>query len=704
MSSSDLDVSLRLRLQQDISKEAPKAERDLKALEATVKKLGRASGADKLGKDISDIGADANRSERRVRELESATRRLGTVKTDAAEAEIRALGTAANKAKRDVDSLHRHIGDGRKYAAVNQPASTLNSTLVSLKGSAMNAFGGLMAFASVDSIVRGLEQLGAQYRKLNNEIVNVAITAEMRNPEAVERIGKSNERLSMRYGVDQMDVNNGRKTFAAAGFGLDQQEAILDPTLKAAVAGDSTGETMATAVIAAQQNMGVKNSEVPAVLDMMAKGSKLGSFEVDAMAKNFPALATMLAGTGRQGTGGWAELVALAQVVRMGAGSQDEAATNLQNLLSKVTSPDTIKNFKEAGVSLPKLKQKADKEGTPYLTAIMDEVMRLTGGDEFKIGELFGDQQAKLALKPLLNNRETYNEFLNKILNESKGTVDEDYAFKHETPAQKAARRAAALEASGDKVGKWYDGLIGPLKDHAVRTINPDYARQEDAYAERQRLKGADLDDLRALIGERETQLSGMPLPKYGDIDALATARQTVEQEITRLRAILESAERVQDDGSLGKSRGSDFVPIPERRPNGENLGKSRGDGYVPIPLDKPLGKDLSGAADDAMNGYNERLRTAADTAVSIAQDAAKRMMGLLNFTATPTIQPNFVPTTGGGEKHGGVQPPATGTKVTQNIYTPNAKHAALRSMKEQNRAIRQAQARSYAGTGRSLA
>jgi hypothetical protein len=187
------------------------------------------------------------------------------------------------------------------------------------------------------------------------------------------------------------------------------------------------------------------------------------------------------------------------------------------------------------------------------------------------------------------------------------------------------------------------------------------------------------------LIGEREAQLSGMPLPKFSDIDALASGRQTLQQEITRLKAILESAERVQDDGNLGKSRGSDFIPIP---------------------TEKPLSKDMSGAADQAMGGYNERLRAAADTAVSIAQDAAQRMLGLLNFTATPTIQPNFVPTTGGGggEKHTSAQPASTGNKVTQNIYTPNAKHAAMRSIKEQNRAYRQAQARSYAGTGRSLA
>lgn len=749
---SNMDVSLRLRLINDLSKEADRAERDLKDLEATARKLGRTGGSNRLGRDVAAIGSEADkaqkklhqvnqtanklgqvggvgklekdmnqigraadRSEQKIREVETAARRLGTVNTDKAEAELKQLGAAGQKARGDVAALNREMNKGRgaygkKFSDIDQPAGALNGTLLALKGSAGAAFGGLLAFASVDNIIRGLEQLGDQYRKLNREVASVAVTAEMRTPEAIERISKSNEQLSVRYGFDQREVNDARKTYAAAGFDLDQQEAILDPTLKAAKTADTTGETLAKAIVALQQNLGIKNEEVPLALDMMSKGSKLGKFEVDAMARNFPKLATMYAGTGRSGLDATAELVALAQIVQRGAGSEDIAANNLDNIIGKLSSPDTVKNFAEMKVDLPKLRARSEKRGTPYMLDVVDEVMRLTGGDEFKIGELFGDKEAKLALAPLIDFRQDYEAFLAVIKGSASGTVDEDRDFTENLPQEKADRRAAAFQAAGDNIGEWYDYLLQPLKERAARLAYPEYGRQEDASAERRRLRELDLEDLRSQIADREKQLAGMPRPKFGDTDILSGARMTVEQELQRLRGLLQSGEKAQPtpaDRDLGKRSGKDFIPVPTADPRRQRLGK-----VVPIPtakpLDRALGADMSGAADSAMDGYNERLKAAADRAISTARDAAAQMMQSLNFTATPTIQPNFVPgggtgTSVKGEKHSSVQQ-STGVKVTQHITSPNSKMAANRSVREQNRAIRQAQARSLSGTGRSLA
>ncbi|OCP17425.1 MULTISPECIES: phage tail tape measure protein [unclassified Ensifer] len=688
-----IDVSLRLRLVNDLSKEAKRAEGDTEKLTGSLKKLGNVRGAEKLGREVQQVGRQANSSDRQVRELDRSARKLGTVKADRAAKEIRAIGAASTEALKKIGQLRREMDglgkvDAGKFSRINRPASELSSTMGFLKTNVGAAFGGLMAFASVDSIISGVTRLGEQFRRLNRDVASVAVTAEMRTPEAIEKIGKSNERLSVRYGVDQTGVNAARKAYAAAGFGLDQQEAILDPTLKAAKAGDATGETMSQAVIAVQQNLGVKNEEVPAALDMMAKGSKLGSFEVNAMAARFPALATLYAGTGRQGLGATAELVALAQIVRMGAGSQDQAATNLENILGKVSSPDTVKNFEEKGVSLPKLREKAEKDGVPYLTALMDEVQRLTKGDTFKVGELFGDAQAKAALAPLLNNREKYNEFLRQILGESKGTVDADYDFLSSTPQEKADRRGSAMQATGDQVGKLYDQVIGPILDRAVSVVNPDFARQEAARAEAARLKSLDLEDLRAQIRERERQLGGMPQPKFSDIDPLSAARVTIQQEIQRLRTELQAGEHAQGAGAggdLGKSRGKDFIPIPERR-----------------PIEQQLGGDLSGAAKQAMDGYNQKLNAAGDEAVAIAREKAAQMRDALNFTATPTIQPSFLPPAGSSGPSGKQSslPTTSATKVTQYISSPNARQAAMRAQREQNRAVRQASARTFGGTG----
>lgn len=64
-----IDVSLRLRLQNQLSKDAKVAERDLKELRGEAQKLGNSNGADKLGRNIRDVGREANRAERPIRDL-----------------------------------------------------------------------------------------------------------------------------------------------------------------------------------------------------------------------------------------------------------------------------------------------------------------------------------------------------------------------------------------------------------------------------------------------------------------------------------------------------------------------------------------------------------------------------------------------------------------------------------------------------------
>ncbi|MDH7802227.1 MULTISPECIES: phage tail tape measure protein [unclassified Rhizobium] len=685
-----MDVSLRLRLQNQFSREAKVVKRDLHELGDEAKKLGQVK-AGKLDAGLKEIRREADRGEKSVSNLNREARKLGNVNTGTAVRNLQALDKAGRSAAVGVRHAHdkmRDIGrlNGNNFEKMAAPAGRLGNTLSLIGVGATSAFAGLAAFASVDNIVRGLEQMASKFRDLNREIASVAVTAETRTPEAIEKIGKSNSTLSLRYGVEAPQVNAARKTYAAAGVGLDQQEAILDPTLKAAKAGDSTGETIGSAVIALQQNLGVKDTEVPAALDMMAKGTKLGSFEVDAMAKNFPKLATLYAGTGRTGLNATAELVALAQIVRMGAGTQDQASTNLENILAKLSSPDTVKNFDEKGVDIEAIKKRSEKNGTPYMLDLVDKVMELTKGDEFRIGELFGDMQAKQALLPLINFREKYNEFLKEIRDNSAGTVDEDYEFLRTLPKERADRRGAALSDAGTGVGQWWDSVSSPFKDWFARTVNPAYAREEDAHTERQRLKETDIGELEAYLAERQKKLAAIPAPK-GDVDIFSSAKLLLVEEIMQLKQELESARRARSNGDLGKSTGA-----------------------IPVPIEKPLSTDLSGAAQKSMQGYNEALAAEGDKAATEAQIIADRIRSALDFTVAPTIAPNYVPPAAApaaaptGEKHSSLQQSNNIRQLTQNITTPNVKLAAVKARREQSRAIEQARSRSFYDLGPRLA
>ena len=291
-----MDVSLRLRLKNELSRDAKVAERDLKELGEAARRLGSRT-SNQLGRDIAQVSREAGKSEAAVNRLGSQARQLNSINTNTAEREIKSLGTAAIEVQARVNKLGTRLrqvgGDGggklgtvgSKLGEMERPASALNSTMSLLASSAAGAFSGLMAFASVDRIISGLEQMSSKFRELNRDVMDVAITLEMATPEAIAKITSSNERLGIRYGRSLGEVNATRKQYAAANIGLDSQEEILDPTLKAARTYKTSGETIAAALIAAKQNLKVQDSEIPLAIDMMAKGSKLGMFEVGAMAR-----------------------------------------------------------------------------------------------------------------------------------------------------------------------------------------------------------------------------------------------------------------------------------------------------------------------------------------------------------------------------------------------------------------------------------
>ncbi|MFN3440833.1 MAG: phage tail tape measure protein [Rhizobium rosettiformans] len=517
--------------------------------------------------------------------------------------------------------------------------------------------------------------MAARFRDLNREIASVAITADMKSPEGMARIKGSNEKLGIRYGLTQQSVNTARSDYTAAGLGFGQQEQILEPTLKAAVAQNASPSTIANSVVSMLQNLGIKEAEIPQALDMMAKGTDLGRFEVEAFAKNLPKLATMYSGTGRQGLPALAELVTAAQVVMTSSGSQDIAANNLDNLIGKLSSPDTVKNFSDAGVDLEEIKKRSTERGTPYMLDVVDEVMRVTGGNEFRIGELFGDKEAKMALAPLIDKRELFDQWLAQIRDGSAGMVDSNFNFRETTSAQQAARRAAAVEVTGNKVGEAYDRQMSPLADRAVRIINPEYNRLRTIEEEPEKLKQT--GERRLELENELLRLQGLARD-WGDFGAGALGPQ-----INRLREQL---------NTLTEEEGAIIQNARDAAGQGASLSG---------PAEKSLGADLGPAADQAMAGYNATLGKELDKAVAISAEKAGEMQRVLNFTAQPTIQPNFLPPAGAPASPApGQQSSLSPANINQTINSPNAMHAGRQSARN----IQRAQARSLYDTGRRLA
>jgi TP901 family phage tail tape measure protein len=694
---SDLDVSLKLRLENQLSREAERAERDLKQLRKTADGLNRRNG-NGLDRELGDVARKARDAGRALELPADKIKALNRLSTDKAEAELKQLRKAAKAAGEGVDKLrgqfdqlNNHVkrsADGirefqsrmRRNSEIQRPAERLNQTMGWLATSTGNAFTGLLAFASVDNILRGLSQLEEGFNKVEAAAAAVAATAEMRTPEAVASITASNSGLGLKYGLPTEQVNNARNVFAAANFDLPRQEAILDPTVKAASAAGSSPETMARAVTAGMNNLGIGEKDVPAFLDQLLKGGKEGEFEIGAMARYFPELGALYRASGRTGLNASAELIALAQTVRKGTGNEDEAATNLKNLLSKITSPDTVKNFQEKGVRLERLAASANKSGTPYIIALLDEVERLTGGDAFKIGELFGDMQAKSALRPLLENRDFYRDTLTAVRDGSRGAVDRDEEFIGDTSQARADRRAAAWAATGRTVGGVWSSVVSPFRDNILGLINPAWSRSEGARAERKRLRNLDLEALEADIAETQDRISARPKMRF---DLPDLEKQNLELRLQQLQVQLERARKAQ--GVSGPVSGAD---------------EATGAGGIPVPAPKPKLEKLSGQLGDAGQMAGQRFASALGLEAAKAGAIADELKARFSFNATPTITPSY--SAAQPSKHAGGGGGGTGaTTINQRIHGSSDPTRTARAVtREQNRAIRMARARALHDTG----
>ncbi|MFD2578794.1 phage tail tape measure protein [Novosphingobium colocasiae] len=159
----------------------------------------------------------------------------------------------------------------------------------------------------------------------------------------------------MRAGVDVL-----------SGFGLDPRKAALmiAPIGRLGTAFKVDLSDGAAAAYANLNNLKVPITQTSAALDVMAAAGNAGAFEVKDMARHFPSLTAQMQALGQKGVPAVADLSAALQIARRGAGDADEAANNVQNLLSKINSPGTIAAFKKNfGVDLPNALKRAYAEG-----------------------------------------------------------------------------------------------------------------------------------------------------------------------------------------------------------------------------------------------------------------------------------------------------------------------------------------------------
>lgn len=247
-------------------------------------------------------------------------------------------------------------------------------------------------------------------------------------------------------------IQAGADALTGMGASVPDAVAMMTPIGRAATAYRADIEDLSRAAYSATSNLKIPAAETGQVIDAMAKAGKAGAFEIADMAQYFPMLTAAYDGLGQKGVSAVADLAAGLQILRKGTGDGASAATNMSNVLQKISSPATVRAFAKMGVDLPGSLKKLYAEGKTPLEAIAELTNKTLKGDISKLGNLFEDAQVQQGLRPLIANMEEYRRIRAEAL-AADGTTDRDFAERMKDSAEQTKRLQVNASTLGITLG-----------------------------------------------------------------------------------------------------------------------------------------------------------------------------------------------------------------------------------------------------------
>lgn len=215
--------------------------------------------------------------------------------------------------------------------------------------------------------------------------------------------------------------------------GLDENAAlkVIAPISKATTAYNGVMEEYTNAIFAQNTSLKTKVEDTEKSLNIMSYASKVGKFDMDAMAKFMPILAAQAGGYKQTGTGAVADISAASQAVERVAGNSDLAGNWLNNLYGKIYTEETEKKFSKMGMKDYRTRvQSMIDGGTSPLEAITLLAKEATKGDLSKLPLIMQDMQAQGAIRGLWQNMDYYRQVRTDSQKPENAQLDADMAMR----------------------------------------------------------------------------------------------------------------------------------------------------------------------------------------------------------------------------------------------------------------------------------
>jgi len=361
-----------------------------------------------------------------AREAAGLERELKDVRREIAGASgnITSLVSRERDLERQIARTNEQLGKQKRLMQIDATANQIRNRGADLRDRGRdNAVQGV-------SLLAPLILAGKAAGDFSSGMVDIQLKAQLTNAETAKLRGNivaaaaAAHRLpeEMRAAVDILSSN-----------GLDpRQAAQMVPSIgRLGTAFKVDLADGAAAAYANLSNLKVPIDQTGAALDIMAAAGNRGAFEIRDMARHFPSLNAQMQALGESGLSAVGNLSAALQIAKTGTGSADEAANNIQNLLTKINAPATVRAFqKNFGVDLPAALKKMKAQGIDTFEAIALITQKATKGDLGKLGYAFEDMQAQAGIRSLIQNLDQYRKIRDEAM-KGGGTIDA--AFKTRT-------------------------------------------------------------------------------------------------------------------------------------------------------------------------------------------------------------------------------------------------------------------------------
>lgn len=460
--------------------------RELEQADKPTKKL--TSDFSRAKREAADLGREFDRqrlalqgTRDRLRDVGISTRELGAGEKKLA-SDIRDANRRLEEQKRHLADIQRNSPRRMTEHRAGLQADRELEQRFDKRAERVKRTAGLIGTAvGVAATAAGIEA-GKEAASYESRLTSIGQKANLVRDQA-QQLGDALRNLAPTVGRLPEKMAEGADTLAGIGLFAKYDEiqdpnkrfreimnattAIMTPVGKAATAYEAVEDDLVRSVAAGVLNLKIPAERAKRILDIMAAGDNAGAFGMAAMSAELPALTGLLEALGQTGEKALGTLVTGFQIARTNAGSDNEAANNLRNLLLKINAKETIKNFKDFGVDLPAALKKAKTEGRDLLEVVAELTNQATKGDTSKIGYIFGDQQAQMAVQALIGKMKEYKALRDQVM-KSHGTVDRQFDERMKDTASKWDRMKSLWSKNSIEFGV----KVKPITNGVLDAIN----------------------------------------------------------------------------------------------------------------------------------------------------------------------------------------------------------------------------------------